>query len=389
MPWIILLTVVTSTELQTQLLNAMTTAGLPTTSWQKKGIWQNLIVWFAAMLQLVYAVLNDIARGAFLDTATDQSLIDLGENTYKTKYRSATFATGTITLLNESGSQIDEVAEALSFAQVADTSITYKNPAAITGWLNGTELEIDLVCDVAGTDGNTIADVSDPFQLSMSTTIVGVSIVEHSAMVGQDNQDQEEYRKLCRKRAASLSPRGGDGAYEWTAKNLYTDGTKIDPENPDPTKTALNINRVRVFGDNTDGTVDVSMASPSGAVDGAEFTTAVTALNQYVTPSGTVLVASNCTTVTVSVTATITLQKGSATAGVKEAAELALTNYFPTSSIGADDAFVTIKELWGVLFRVAANVHDVTTTLPAADVAISSTQVAKAGVMTVTVVVQT
>jgi hypothetical protein len=388
MTWIVLLTVVTSAELQTQMLNAMAAAGLPTTSWQKKGIWQNLIVWFASMLQLVYAILNDVARGAFLDTATDQALIDLGENTYKTKYRSKTFATGTITLLNGSGSQIDEPANGLSFAQVADATITYKNSEAITGWLNGTELVIDLVCDVAGTDGNTIADASDPFQLSMVTTIVGVSIVEHSAMVGQDDQDQEEYRGLCRKRSASLSPRGGDGAYEWTAKNLYTDGTRIDPELPDAAKTALNINRVRVFGDNTDGTVSVSMASPSGAVDGTEFTTAVTALNQYVTPSGTVLIASNCTTVSVSVTATITLRKGSSTSGVEAIAELALTDYFPTSSIGGDDSFITVDELKGVLFRLSTSVHGVAISLPAADVALSTTQVAVAGTMAVTVAVQ-
>jgi phage-related baseplate assembly protein len=388
MTWIVLLTVVTSAELQTQILNAMTAAGLPTTAWQRNGIWQNLIQWFAAMLQLVYAVLNDVARGAFLDTATDQSLIDLGENTYGTKYRGQTFATGTITLLNASGSQIDEPAQALSFAQVADNSITYKNSAAIVGWLNGTELEIDLVCDVAGTSGNTIADVSDPFQLGMVTTIVGVSIVEHTAMVGQDDQDPEAYRALCRKHAASLSPRGGDGAYEWVALNLYTDGTRIDPENPDPTKTAMNINRVRVEGDNTDGTVDVSLASPSGAVDGTEFTTTVAALNQYVVPSGTVLIASNCTTVTVSVTATITLRKGSTSDGVEATAEQALTDYFPTSSIGGDDGFITVDELRGVLFRVSNLVHGVSISLPAADVALTTTQVAIAGTMTITVAVQ-
>ena len=388
MTWIVLLTVVTSAELQTQMLNAMTAAGLPTTSWQKKGIWQNLIVWFASMLQLVYAILNDVARGAFLGTATDQALIDLGENTYKTKYRSKTFATGTITLLNESGSQIDEPAQSLSFALVSDSSVTFRNSGAIVAWLNGTELEVPIVCEQAGTIGNTPAIAVAPFGLAMVVTIIGVTIVEHTATVGQAKQDQEDYRKLCRKRSASLSPRGGDGAYEWTVLNIYTDGTRIDPENPDPAKTALNINRVRVDGSTGDGTVLVSLASPSGAVDGTEFTTAVAALNQFVTPSGTTLIASNCTTVTVSVTATITLRKGSSTAGVEAIAEQALTDYFPTSSIGGDDAFITIDELRGVLFRVASNVHGVSISLPAASVALTSTQVAIAGTMTITVAVQ-
>lgn len=388
MTWIVLLTVVTAAGLQTQILNAMTAAKLPTSSWQKNGKWQNLIVWFANMLQLVYAILNDVARGAFLATAEDQSLIDLGENTYKTKYRNETFATGTITLLNSSGSQIDEPAQSLSFALVSDSSVTFRNSGAIVAWLNGTELEVPIVCEQAGTIGNTPAIAVAPFGLAMVVTIIGVTIVEHTATVGQAKQDQEDYRKLCRKRSASLSPRGGDGAYEWTVLNIYTDGTRIDPENPDPAKTALNINRVRVNGSTGDGTVLVSLASPSGAVDVTEFTTAVAALNQFVTPSGTTLIASNCTTVTVSVTATITLRKGSSTAGVEAIAEQALTDYFPTSSIGGDDAFITIDELRGVLFRVASNVHGVSISLPAASVALTSTQVAIAGTMTITVAVQ-
>lgn len=389
MPWIVLLTVVTSAELQTQMLAAMATANLPTSSWQKNGIWQNLTVWFAQMLQLAYAILNDVARGAFLDTADDQALIDLGEKTYATKYRGETFATGTITLVNNSGSQIDEPANAITFAKTSDATITYKNSGEIVGWLNGTELEIDIVCETAGTIGNVASDNTGPsFGLSLVTTLVGVEIVEHSALVGQDAQDREQYRALCRKRSASLSPRGGDGAYEWLVLNLCTDGTRVDPANPDPTKTVLNVNRVRVDGDNTDGTVSVSLASSSGAVDGAEFTTAVAALNQYVVPSGTVLLASNCTTVTVAVTATITLRKGTSSDGVEATAEQALTDYFPTSSIGGDDGFITVEELRGVLFRVSNAVHAVSISLPAGNVAISTTQVAIAGTMNVTVVVQ-
>lgn len=105
-------------------------------------------------------------------------------------------------------------------------------------------------------------------------------------------------------------------------------------------------------------------------------------------PSGTVLLASNCTTVTVNVTATITLRKGSTSAGVQEIAEQALTNYFPLSSIGGDDGFITLDELRGVLFRVSTSVHGVSIALPMANVPLSTTQVAIAGIMSVTVGVQ-
>ncbi len=393
MPWIVLLTVVTSAELQAQMLNAFTAAGLPTSSWQAKGKWQNLTVWFAAMLQLVYAILNDVARGSFLETATDQGLVDKGENDYGTKYRGETFANGVITLLNDSGGQIDEPVDGLSFALDADSNITFKNSGAITGWLNGTELEIPLVCEQAGTIGNTPAVAIAPFGLAMVTMIIGVSIVEHTAMVGQDAQDPEAYRALCRKQAQSRSTGGAQGAWEWYPPNLYTDGTEVDPENPDATKTQVNVNRVDVSEESSTGVTTLVVASPAGPVDGAEFTTIETFMQQNVKNSGTLLMY-NCDDVPVAVVAAIELEKGTPTTGVKAALETFVTDWFGTTDnkIGGGNGLFTQDELKLLIGRGNSKIRKVTLTTingsPPADIAIAFDESAQAGAMNFTITVQ-
>ena len=393
MTWIVLLTVVTAAELQTQILNAMTAAQLPTSSWQKNGKWQNLIVWFANMLQLVYAILNDVARGSFLATAEDQSLIDKGESDYGTKFRGKTFATGTITLLNGSGNQIDEPANGLSFAQVADSSITYRNSTAIVGWLNGTELEVALVCEVEGTVGNTIADSTAPFQVEMVTTIVGVSIVEHTAIVGQDAQDPDEYRALCRKQAQSRTTGGAQGAWEWYPPNLYTDGTEVDPETPDATKTQVNVSRVFVSENSSTGVTTLVIASPSGPVDAGEFATIETFMQQNVKNSGT-LSMYNCVAVPVAVVAAIELEKGTPTTGVKAALEAYVTAWFGTTEnkIGGGNGLFTQDELKLLIGRGNSKIRKVTLTtingVSPADITIAFDRSAQAGAMNFTVTVQ-
>jgi uncharacterized phage protein gp47/JayE len=153
-------------------------------------------------------------------------------------------------------------------------------------------------------------------------------------------------------------------------------------------KTRVNINRVLVDSDNAQGIVNLALASPSGAVDGTEYTTTIAFLEQYVLTNPGTLNDSNCSAVTVAVTATVTLRKGTSTDGVEEEIEEALTDYFPGTSIGGDDGFLTVEELKATIYRANRNIHAITMTLPAADVALTDTEVAVAGAFSITVTVQ-
>jgi hypothetical protein len=383
MTWLVLITTITSAELQASLLATMTTAGLPTTSWTRDGFWQNFVNWIALLLRLVFEVLNNIARNSFLSTATEQGLIDLGEGTYGTPYRRETFATGTVTLLNESGAPLDEVIEAISFALIADPEVTYKN-SVVAYALNGAEVEVDIVCDVAGTVGNAAAGTGGGVTIELVTTLTGVSVVANSAIVGQDAQAEEPYRDLCSKQAASAST-GHANKYEWYALNTNTDGTGAEVGDG---KTRTNVNRVRVEFDNDEGQVFVYLASAAGPVDGAEYTTTIDVITQYALTNPGNLLDSNSTAVPVNIVANVKLRKGSSTEGVSAEIQDILETYFPETSIGGDDGFLTIEELELEMGRANRRIVEVDVTTPAADVALADDEVATLGTLTLNITVQ-
>jgi uncharacterized phage protein gp47/JayE len=383
MTWLVLITTITSAELQASLLATMTTAGLPTTSWTRDGFWQNFVNWIALLLRLVFEVLNNIARNSFLSTATEQGLIDLGEGTYGTPYRRETFATGTVTLLNESGAPLDEVIEAISFGLIADPEVTYKNSEAVYA-MNGAEVTFDIVCDVAGTVGNAAAGVGGGVTIELVTTLTGVSLVANSAIIGQDEQGEDQYRDLCTKQAASAST-GHANKYEWFALNTNTDGTIAEV---DDGKTRVNVNRVFVSFEDAFGRVYVALASPSGSVDSAEYDTTIAVLTQYALTNPGILIDANATAVPVNVVADVVLRKGTSTSGVSAEIEARLETYFPDTSIGGDDGFLTREELRLEIGRANPRIHAVTVTTPASDVALAADEVATLGTVTLNITVQ-
>lgn len=383
MTWATLFALVTTAELQASMLAAMQAAGLPTTSWTKDGFWQNLLNWFATMLRLALMLVRDVALNSFLDTATDQGLTDLAQGTYGTPRRTETFANGTVTLENNSGLPLDELAEAISFELVANTEITYKNTGAVFA-LNGTQVVVPIECDVAGTVGNAAAGVAPTNTIELVTVLTGVSVVENSAVVGQDEQGDEALRNLARKQAAVASTAHGN-KYEWIALNTNTDGTIAEANDG---KTRTNVNRAKVSFEDASGRVFVVLASPSGAVDPADYATTIAAIEQRALTNPGILFDANAVPVTVNIVADVILRKGSSTDGVEDEINAQLQAYFPETSITGDDGFLTIEELELEIGRANRRIVEVTVTTPAADVPLDEDEVAVLGTVTINLSVQ-
>jgi hypothetical protein len=386
MTWLVLIATVTSAELQASMLATMASVGLPTSSWTKDGFWQNLVNWFAFLLQAAYLVLGYTARNAFLPTATGPGLTDLCRGTYGTERRTETFATGTITLLNASGSTLDEVAESITCAQLADPTITYKTSAQ-TYALNGDSVTVGIICDIAGTVGNALAGVT----LELTTVLTGVSLTANSAIAGQDEQSDEDLRVLAAKQASSLSGTVTD-KIEWFALNTNTDGTIAAA---DDGKTRLNINRTLVTNDSVDGTVTAVFASPSGAVDAGEYATLLEVLGQFFLENPGILDDYNATPVPLTITVAVVLRKGAQTTGVADAITTYVTNWFTSTEngISSDNGTLSLKELEGAIYRVQSNIKSVTISTinaaPAANVALAFDEVATLASFTPTVTVET
>jgi len=383
MTWVVLIATVTSAELQAAMLAAMSAAGLPTSSWTKDGFWQNLVQWIAGLLRLAYAILRDIALGSFLSTATGQGLTELAEGTYGTPRRTKTFATGSLILRNESGLPLDEVAESISFELKADTTVTYRNTGAVF-ITNNDQTEIEITCDVAGTVGNAAAGSGAGATVALVSALPGVSIVSNGAIIGQDEQEDEPLRVLASKQAAVASA-GHGNKYEWLALNVNTDGTIAEANDG---KTRTNINRAKIVFEDDQGRVFVTLASPSGSVDSAEYVTTVTVLEQSGLANPGILIDVNAAPVTVNVVADVVMRKGSSTDGVEDEIAAQLEAYFPDTSIGGDDGFLTLEELELEIGRANRRIVEATVTTPAGDVALADNQVAALGTLTLNITVQ-
>lgn len=387
MTWLVLISLISAAELQAVILANMTAAGLPTTTapWDKDGFWQNLVSWVALQLRILYALINAQALNAFLETASGPGLTDLAAGTFGTARRLETFADGTITLQNDSGLLLDEAAEGISFALVADPTITFKNSAAVYA-LNGDSVVVPIVCDVAGTIGNALAGVFPSNTIELVTTLTGVSVVENSQIVGQDKQEDDDLKQLARKQAANASTNHRDKP-DWLALNTNTDGTIAEPNDG---KTRVNINRVSVSTEDDQGRVFVVLASPAGPVDVVEYATTIEVLQQYALTGPAILVDTNASAVPVNITATVELQKGTLTAGVGDTVTTFVAAWFPSTenTIGSDDGFLTLDELRLLIGRAHPKIRKVTFSAPGADVAIAANEVATAGTITISVTVQ-
>ena len=384
MQWIILQSTVTAAQIEEQLLAAFAAVGMPTSAWVKGGIWDNLTKWFARLLALVYALILSVARNAFLATASERGLTDLAAGTFGTARRIEGFATGGWTLANDGVDPIDEGTDALTFENLDDPEVTYKNSEPVYV-LPGNSTTFSIVCDVAGTRGNALAG-----RIALTTTLIGATGANANPIAGQDAQLDDDLRVLASKQASNLSE-GVANKFEWIALNTNTDGTISAPNDG---KTRLNINRVSVTNDSAIGTVTVVLASPAGAVDAGEYATAIGVLGQYVLANPGILDDYNATPVNVDIDVDVFLRKGSTAAGVAAEVEQYITNWFVSSDngIGGDDGVLTVEELELMIGRTRSNIREVTITeingFPAADVPLAPTEVAVLGLLNINVTVQ-
>ncbi len=385
MQWIILQSTKTAAEIEAQLLAYFAVVGLPADAWVKGGIWDNLTKWIARLLLVVYTIILYIAQCSFLPTASGDGLTDLAAGTFGTARRVKSFAVGPFTLTNGGLDPIDEDTDTLTFENLDDTTITYKNSEAVY-ILPGNSQTFGIICDVAGTIGN-----ANTSRVSMTTTIVGATGTNGSPIAGQDDQLDADLRDLASKQASNLSD-GQQNKYEWVFLNTNTDGTIATPNDG---KTRLNVNRVSVTNDSADGVVTVVAASPAGAMDAGEYATGVAAIMQVLQGNPGTLDDYNATPVELDIDISVALRKGSSTSGVAAAITTYVTNWFISTEngIASDNGVLRLKELEGVVYRAQSNIKSVTIEningAPAANVSLAFDEVATLGTLAVVVSVET
>lgn len=379
-----LITPMTVDEAREALYAAAAARGVTTTGWKSGAVARTIIAGLSVVLASLSRMQASIARMGFLETSEGEWLTQVAHYVYGVERDLGTQATGTLTFNNASGGVYSGAAGDLIVSCSANGK-SYRNTASYTIGALATGVLIPFEAVEVGADSSAGAGQIT----TMVTSLTGVSVTNAAAFVGTDPEDDATLRLRCKEKLGALSPNGPADAYAYFARSA----TKADG-------TSAGVTRVRVIPDGT-GTVAVYVATASGAVTGTigDTTTALGAVDdsiqRNVVPLCVTANIASVTTVSVPVTYEIWVRStiGMTTAQVQAAISAGITSFFASHPIGGEIIDSNPGYLYVDAIRAAIAdalpvwaIVKLTVTAPAANVALTASQVAVLGALTPTAV---
>lgn len=368
----------TREEVLASLLTIADTLGLKTSSWQPGSTGRTILAVVAQKVADYTNTTTEAVKGGLRKYATGKWLTLFAESVFGVDRRAASFATGGIQFTNSLGVAYPQLAGACVIANPA-TGKTYRNAAAFTIAASGvTSPNPTFVADESGTGSD-----SGPGTITeLVTTFAGVTITNPAALLGADEETDDELRQRCADKLGSLSPNGAAEAYAYVAKTQSLSATSVPI-----TRTAR-----AVFP--TTGQLTIYLATATGAPSPADVAIVQAAFDKWAEPLCVQAVATGALDKVINCTLQVWVKGSSKTTlEIQNAISTALANYLKGLDIGgeivppATDGRVDLGTLESVV-RAAdtgGRVLDVAFTLPAGDTTLAAAEVAKLGTVTTTV----
>lgn len=248
----------TEEEVLEKFLANLETLSVPARTWRKGGSLRTILRVTARLVSDLTKLMAAVIEGGFLDKAKGAWLTLLAFYVYGVTRKSASYATGELTLTNTSGVPYVFGAEQLRALKTISSTVkkAYVNTAGFTLGA-GVTLTIPVRAVEVGTSSNANPGEID----SLEVSLFGVTVTNDAAVLGLDEETDPELRQACIDKLGTLSLAGPRGAYAFAA----TRATR-------PDGTPVNINRVQVSPQSSTGVVDVYCAAPSGAPDPTDLT---------------------------------------------------------------------------------------------------------------------
>jgi hypothetical protein len=245
-----LLAPVTGDEVLEKFLTMLETAGVPARSWREGGVYRTIL----RVVADVYAGFTNsalgFARAAFLETSTGGWLTLLAYYVYGVTRIPATFATGNVSVTNGGGGVYTVTAGELRVLN-AVTGKAFTNTAGAT-FNPATTTTVPMRAVEAGSASTSAVATLTQFE----TPLLGLTVTNAAALVGADEEKDPELRQRCKDKLGIIGGKGPRGAYSYAVRSA----TRGDG-------SAVNVNRVRISPSSSTGTVQVIVASPTGAPD--------------------------------------------------------------------------------------------------------------------------
>lgn len=355
----------TKAAIYTRALSIATAVGLPVTSWRVGDPTRSTYHVLSEILSTAEEIVAGYIGAGFLDYATGEWLILLADQVYDVQANTASYATCLATLTNPTG--------AIYSFDVGDVTITngvmtYHNTTAGNLAALGT-LSLEFVADEPGSDG-TETTIGIGGIDTMVTVFGTVTVANTTIAVGNDAEEDEPLRVRCRAKLGALSPNGPKDAYNYVA-----------------TSTSPSVTRSRTFGDTTNGTVSVYLASAAGAVDSTTVDLVEAAILESANPICATVSVDSATEAPIAIDYDLWLYDsvGETVPNIESAVAKALTSLFSSRPIGGDIISPAAGKIYmSTIARTIEAVYPkhafrVVLNSPASDTALALTQVATIG----------
>ena len=369
-------------EVKAAIYAAIEALGVKTTSWKPGAIARTIIAGNAIVLSAFSMLQQELAKSGFIELASGDWLVVVAKEVYDVDKNNGTFASGLVTLTNTAGG-VFSVGIGDVIALNTTTGKTYRNTEAFTLAASGEETVAFQAVELGADSTASPGDVDD-----LETVLLGVTVSNAAALVGQDAETDAQLRERCLAKTATLSPNGPGDAYRYVAFSAMTsDGQPAG------------VTRATVTPDGM-GNVAVVVADGAGSLTGTvgDLATALGAVDEaiqtQVVPLAVTATVAAATAQAVAVTYEVWVKS---TSGLTEtqlgdAIDLALTNYFADVPIGgvrkvAGSGYVFTDAIVSVIGAAVgqANLIDLDLALPPADLVITADFAPVAGTLTRTV----
>lgn len=286
-----LITPASAAQWTTTILGFCTSLGLNTTSWQSGGVTRTILAVTANCLALTDSAVSKYAAGGYLDFAANTSVTPeygpgfldaIAQSVFNVTRLPATKATSLVTFTNASASTYGPFAAGTFHVADANGNV-YSNTAPLTIAASTTTVQ-SMTSDVAGISAAAVT--------TMVTSLVGVTC---AGAAGSSTPAETNARLVsrCRAKLASLASKTGPtSAYIYFALSATETGY--------PALAGTAITRAKVIADKIAGSVDVYLATGTGAPIAGDVTMMQTYLQGICTPDDTTMQCLACSTVAVS-----------------------------------------------------------------------------------------
>jgi hypothetical protein len=367
-----LTTPLTRAEAEAAIYAACASRGLTTTTWKPGAVTRTIIYAFSVLVAAVSLLQALIAEGGFLALATGDWLTLLARYVYDVERSTGSQAAFTQRFDNAGAGVYTGVAGDLIIACSVNGK-TYRNTAAYSIGAFAADVLIPFAADEVGS-----ASSAAPATITtLVTTLLGVTTTNPDAVVGDDADDDETVRLLCREKTGTLSPNGPRDAYAYMARTTTLNGVNVG------------VTRVRSIADGS-GNVDVYLATPSGGVTGTsgDPTTALGAVHEKIQRNVVPLAVRERTHTATALPIAVTYEywllatTGLADADIEAAIAARLGTFMAARPIGGDllpgetVGRVYVSAIEGAIASTfPAQTLRVSVTLPVADVDCATTEV--------------